>query len=245
MLTSQPQIHQEPPLPGAALEQKALTSAEQASVIEAENERQGWFPGSSGVSEGIKRLVILIPDLDAEEARLSRYIWSLAAPRQIEVLLVSLVQVPGDEFHALRRLTSIAAITRDTWVKVDTQVLFGRSWVKAVKPFLGKGDLLVCPSGQTAAAGWGKRVSLETAMSSAIRKPVHVIPSFFQPDTQPKFIWVRRLPYWVGLVIILASFFFLEVDVNHSVTDWAGNVILIGLILVETGLLYWWTSITG
>jgi len=50
------------------------------------------------------------------------------------VLLVSLVQAPGDEFHALRRITSIASITRDSWVKVETQVLFGRSWVKAVKP---------------------------------------------------------------------------------------------------------------
>jgi len=57
--------------------------------------------------------------------------------------------------------------------------------------------------------------------------------------------WVRRLPFWVGMVIILASFFFLEVDVNRSITDWTGQVILIGLILVEIGLLYWWTSITG
>jgi hypothetical protein len=56
---------------------------------------------------------------------------------------------------------------------------------------------------------------------------------------------VRRLPFWVGLVIILASFFFLEVDVNRSITDWTGQVILIGLILVEITLLYWWTSITG
>jgi hypothetical protein len=245
MFTSQPQIHEEPPLPGAAQGQAALTSAAQACVLEAVNERPERYPGSSGVFEGIKRLVILIPDLDTEEARLSHYIWSLAAPQQMEVLLVSLVQVPGDEFHALRRLTSIASITRDTWVKVDTQVLFGRSWVKAVKPLLKQDDLLVCPSGQTAMVGWGKKVSLEAALSSAIKKPVHVIPSFFQSGAQPRLAWVRRLPFWVGLVIILASFFFLEVDVNRSITDWTGQVILIGLILVEITLLYWWTSITG
>ena len=245
MLTSQPQIHEEPPLPGAAQDQAALTSAEQASVLEAVNERQGQYPGSSEVFEGIKRLVILIPDLDAEEARLSHYIWSLAAPQQMEVLLVSLVQAPEDEFHALRRLTSIAAITRDAWVKVDTQVLFGSSWVKAVRPLLGQDDLLVCPTGQTAAVGWGKKVSLEAALSSAIKKPVHVIPSFFQTSPQPRLDWVRRLPFWIGLAIILASFFLLEVDVNRSITDWTGQVILIGLILVEAGLLYGWASITG
>jgi hypothetical protein len=245
MLSSRPQTHKDSTLPGADQGQAVLTSAEQASLAETVNEHQDLLPTSRGVFEGVKRLVILIPDLEAEEARLSRYIWSLAAPQQMEVLLVSLVQTPGDEFQAIRRLTSMASITRDSWVKVDTLVLFGSSWARAIKPLLQKDDLLVCPRGQTATIGWGKKASLEAALSSSLKKPVHTIPSFFQSNPQPRLAWVRRLPFWIGLVIILAAFFLLEVDVSRSITDWTGQAILIGLILVEVGLLYWWTSITA
>jgi hypothetical protein len=245
MFTSKPQFHENPQQPSPAQDRAVLPPAELIFPLERVDPHAERLPGSRGILQGIRRLVILIPDLDAEEARLSHYIWSLAAQEQIEVLLVSLVQAPGDEFHALRRLTSIASITRDIWVKVETQVLFGNSWVKAVKRILGPGDLLVCASDQTITSRWGKKVSLDVVLPSSLKTPVHLIPSFFHENPQPRLGWVRRLPFWVGLVIILASFFMLEVDVNHSITDWTGQVILIGLILVEIGLLYWWTSITG
>jgi len=245
MLNSQPKYQKKSNAVGVAVDQAAALPGSTILPAETVDSRQAIALAEKVSFPGIQRLVVLIPDLDTEEARLSRHIWSLAAPQQLDVLLVSLVQTPGDEFHALRRLTAVAAITRDAWVKVDTQVLFGHSWAKAIKPILGSDDMLVCPEGHLIRSMWGKPHSLSAALSNTLKRPVHLIPDFFQEQPQSRLPWMHTLTFWAGMFIVLAAFFFLEVDVSRSISDWTGQVILIGLILVEIGALYWWTSILG
>ena len=194
---------------------------------------------------GIHRLVVLLPDLEADEARLSRHIYALARDHELKVLLVSLVDDPGNEYRALRRMTSLAAIIRDIWVHVETQVLFGHNWTKAIKPILLPDDLIICSEGQTTPYRLVQRKSLALTLSTAMHRPVHIIPNYFEAETSLWPAWIKRIPYWIGVIVILVGFFYIESDVSHSIQDWVGQVTLLLMVLVEAGLIYGWTMVAG
>ena len=99
-----------------------------------------------GLTRGeVSRLVILLPDEDVDEARLSRYIWSLASPGKLSILLVTLVNEPGEEYTALRRMTRIGGITQDIWIKVNAKVVFGGSWSQTIGSFAPTGGFAHLP----------------------------------------------------------------------------------------------------
>jgi len=201
---------------------------------------------TSGIDfSDVRRLVVLIPDLEVDEATLSRKIYALAQDHKLDVLLVSLVDDPGNEFHALRRITSIAAIIRDAWVHVETQVVFGHNWLKALKPILQPGDMIICSEGQTTPYRLLQRKPLDLALAMALHHPVNVIPDYFEEQRSLWPNWIKRLPYWLGVAAILVGFFFIETDVNHMVRDWAGQFTLLLLVLVEVGIIFGWTLVAG
>jgi hypothetical protein len=191
------------------------------------------------------RLVVLLPDLEADENKLSRQIYALAIDHKLDVLLVSLVNDPGNEYRALRRMTSIAAIIRDAWVNVETQVLFGHNWIKAIKPILQPGDLIICSEGQTTSYHLIQRKPLALTLSTALHRPVHIIPYYFEPEPSLWPTWIKRLPYWIGVAVILVGFFFIETDVSHAIRDWVGQLTLLLMVLVEAGIIFGWTLVAG
>jgi hypothetical protein len=194
---------------------------------------------------GINRLVVLLPDQEADENKLSRQIYALAQDHRLDVLLVSLVNDPGNEYRALRRMTSLAAIIRDTWVDVETQVLFGHNWIKAIKPILKPGDLIICSEGQTTSHHLVQRKPLASTLVTTLHRPVHIIPNYFEAEPSLWPGWIKRLPYWIGVAVILVGFFFIETDVSHAIRDWAGQLTLLLMVLVEAGIIFGWTLVAG
>src|SRR5215469_11747023 len=59
-----------------------------------------------------RRMVVLVPDVDLDEAVLARRVWSLAAGGRLAVLYVGLAASTTEEPQARRRLATLAALTR-------------------------------------------------------------------------------------------------------------------------------------
>jgi hypothetical protein len=190
-------------------------------------------------------LVILLPDEDVDEARLSRYIWSLASPGKLSILLVTLVSEPGEEYTAMRRMTRIGGITQDIWIKVRAQVVFGHSWRKTLGHLLQPEDLLLCPAEKSVPIRMFKRQPLSLALSSALNRPVYLLKNFYTEDRAPWPNWARQILFWIGCLLIMGAFFALEVDINRLGTGLAGQVIFIGLVAAEIGCLYLLNVLTG
>jgi hypothetical protein len=194
---------------------------------------------SEGLNRGeVNRLVILLPDEDVDEARLSRYIWSLASPGKLGILLVTLVSEPGEEFTALRRMTRIGGITQDIWINVKAKVIFGRAWRKALAQLLQPEDLLICPAEKRVTTRVFSHMPLSLALSSTLNRPVYLLKDFYA-DNRPAWPhWARQIPFWIGCLAILGVFTTLEIDIGTLGTGWAGQVIFIGLVTAEIGCLY-------
>src|SRR5262245_43192866 len=97
----------------------------------------------SGV-ELVRRLIILVPELEWDYIPAMHRIWELANARSARVLLISLCKDPRQE-HSLRRaLVTFCALVQDGSIPIEINVEIRMSWVDAVKRNYQTGDMIVC-----------------------------------------------------------------------------------------------------
>ena len=142
-----------------------------------------------------RRLVVLVPDADQDETGLTRRIWTLAAPRQMEVLYLGLYRTPSDEPRARRRLATMAALTRDDCVNVKTALVMDADWLRSLRSLVQTGDLIVCHAEQLQ-GGWHRDRPLGPYLSQALKIPVVTIEGFYAGAEAPAIDWVARLIFW-------------------------------------------------
>jgi hypothetical protein len=192
------------------------------------------------------RLVVLLPAQDLDGVKISRAIWSLASPRRLEVLLLTIVKDLESELSSKRDLATIGALIREPNVKVNSLVVHEKSWVKAVSRVIRPGDVIVCPAELTAAERGGKRIAMDTALINALNAPVFVVKGFYHEPPHPSF-WrfLRPLPYWIVLIAIFAGFTELEMKSDLLTKGWSGQVIFSLIVIVEIIAIYYWTLVAG
>jgi hypothetical protein len=189
-----------------------------------------------------RRLVVLVPDLDLDETALSRRIWNLAAPNKLAVLYLGLSRSAPEEPYARRRLATVAALTRDDWVQVSTALAVEEDWAGALRPLLRSGDLIVCHSEQTAPAWRGAR-PLGNALCEILQTPVHLLQGFYAGDPAQPAHPTARFMFWGGSVVILATAFWLQVQISALPKNWAESALMVLSVVAECGLIGLWSQI--
>ena len=127
--------------------------------------------------EPARRLIVLVPYLEADLTPAARRIWELANVMGACVQLIGLYTDASQEPSLRRGLVTMSAMVNDGKVSAEAEIIFGKDWVEAVKSRWQPGDLVVCFSEQ--------RVGL-------LRKPLSQI---LQTDLDvPLFIFSRLYP---------------------------------------------------
>jgi hypothetical protein len=196
-------------------------------------------------SPGASRLLVLVPDLDVDEVALAQCVWSLAEPRSLAVLYLGISSDPFRESPVRRRLATLAAITRDNRIQVDTRYLPTHDWPEAIQVTCRPGDLIVSPPERTLSfQSNGYRSGRQTHLAVA-GTPVHVLPDPLF-DTRPdRGRRLKRSFFWPVSLAILAGFFWLQVQIDQA-TNGSIQIILLSLsVLAEGGLLMLWHTVTS
>ncbi len=129
------------------------------------------------------RLVVLIPSIcQMDEFALGKQVRGLATPGKSPVLYLTVIQNYDDEMPALHRLTRLAAVTRDAWVRAEMLVVFERSWQSAIRRLHHPGDVMVCLPDHQIRSGWLGQKSMVTEVSEKLRLPVQVLKNGRSPN---------------------------------------------------------------
>jgi hypothetical protein len=193
-----------------------------------------------------RRLIVLIPDQDTDEAELTRRIWALASPRPLAVMYLSLTRDSLTEARARRRLATLAALTRDDRVAVQTQLEIGSQWMPAVKAVWRSGDLVVCHAEQKAPSGFGDlwRKPLAQTLAAALQAPVYLFSGFYPKRPLPKASGAAQVLSWSIPLALLVGFFLLQVQIIQQVTGWLQTALLSASVALEFGLLGLWNLLS-
>jgi hypothetical protein len=148
-----------------------------------------------------RRLVVVLPDAPLDIFKLSKRIWSLAVPEGRQVVLLSQPDQKEDEAHLRMNLSSLAALIRDTRVKVQTHLASEVSLEQAALQVSEPGDIFICFE-EHCISGFLKSVRVADVLAEKVQMPIYTLKGSIS-DTNPQFF--EYLVDSFLLVVSLAS----------------------------------------
>jgi len=181
-----------------------------------------------------QRHIVLIPQQEIDDNGLARQLWNHIMPCEAIVIYLGLCSDISTEYRLRRRLATLAAITRDNNILVETRLEVGNDWLKAIKNIWQPGDLIICHAEQTNGI---RHRPLSEVLLSTLGAPVCILEGFYSPSRSIA-IKTRGLLSWSCSILIIGVFFWLQVAFDRLANDWAQTVLLVISIAVEFGLIW-------
>lgn len=187
-----------------------------------------------------RRLVVLVPDQQVDDAALAKRVWSLAVSRRLSVTYLGLARDVDAEMRLRRELSLLLALTRDDRFTVETKPVARRTWLQALRAEIRPGDVVVCVASHQIAR-WGR----------APQSVVHVIEaSGLYPvlELRDVSIAVPERPSQLQLMwqavplVIIGGFFQIQVLIAQAARDWPRTALLCISVGAEVGLIWMWES---
>jgi hypothetical protein len=192
------------------------------------------LPSTTGTPGGAyTRLVVLVPDGVIDYGRLVHELSMLITPSVSEMVLVGLGQRRSTS-PVSRRLAGLASITQDLLVPQSKKVFDVSSWAEAVQMVAQPGDLIVCRADRR-----GDRLVEE--LSQVTASPVHLLPGLQLPLQTRLAGALKSLVFNLFPFIVIAAFFWLQVQIDAQNTGLIRTLILIMTVLVELGVIFVWS----
>jgi hypothetical protein len=188
----------------------------------------------------VRRLVVLVPNLEMDEVEMARRIWELASPPHLAVLFLALCTDAVDEPRIRRRLATLAALTRDERIAIETRLEFGRNWIAKLKAILRDDDIVICYADHT--VGWNHKplshVLDEKGASVWTLKGLEMTTAQVHRKPFAEFV------FWFVSLAIIAVFLWLQIRILTISEGWAQNTLLYLSVPIEIGLLWVWNNIS-
>jgi hypothetical protein len=211
---------------------------------------RGIRPDSSQlVAERVdaQRLLVLVPDAGLDANELARQVWALAAPCELHVHFLCVLQAGADHAGhdaAMRlRLATLASLIRDDHVDVNTEVAPQQGWVTAVRRAWQPGDLVLCCAEQKVATVATGNQPLYAVLEFALDVPVFVLTGLYSEPPGRRYLIRDALPrigYWVVICALLVGFFVVDAQIGQQTAGLAHALLLLAASLVEIGLIALW-----
>lgn len=183
--------------------------------------------------EAERRLIVLVPDSDADISNAARKVWELAEALGGRVQFLGLCKDKEREPSLRRRMVTLSSL-----VGGESKIEFGGDWLNFVKFHWREGDVIVCFGGQQ--AGFAKR-PLSQILESNLNATVYVLPDI--EAARPRSNRFLSAVGWAGSIVIVALFFWLQSKLIHAPGDWVYSALLYLSLFIEAGSLWAWSSL--
>jgi hypothetical protein len=219
------------PMPTAAAVPLSGARPTAGAVVAAEAQ---WPPA--------RRLVVLVPPTIKDETLLAAKLYAAAEARRVNVLFLGLATRPEDEPGLRRRLALLAACTRDNHaVRADYRLAVGEDWLGWLKLAWQPGDLVLCHAEQQ--LGWGRGApALAHVLADKVGLTVVELAGYCEAEADPAAQSLHNVFFWLGTVLIIAGFFWLQATIQHDASGAAQTGLLAASVLAEFVLLAAWVK---
>jgi hypothetical protein len=185
-----------------------------------------------------RRLIVLIPDIDADYSPVMQRIWELARAVESRVLFLGLCRDETEEPRLRRALVTMSALLQDNWVSTEAKMELGTNWLKAIKSNWQAGDVIACFAGQQ--VGFAHR-PLREILESNLKATVYVLEGLYV-SRPSRSNWLSSVLVWVVSLGIIAGFFWLQVEITQLHDELARDILVGTTLILELGSLWGWNS---
>jgi len=196
-------------------------------------------PASHSDPYPTRRLIVLVPDFEADTTNAARKIWELANAIGGRVQFLGLSKDMAREPSLRRQMVTLSAMVGDGNLSIESKIEFGRNWLDMVKSNWRAGDVVACFADQH--TGFARR-PLSQILESNLKTTVYVLSGVYQPEPSHS-NWLLQVMLWAGSMGIIAGFFWAQVKLTELPQDWAHTSLLYLSLFAEVGLIWAWNSL--
>lgn len=192
--------------------------------------------------EPASRLIVLVPEFEADPAIVARKIRDVAKAVESRVQLIGLSKDAMHEPGVRRRLVTLAAMVEDSALFVESKVEIGNNWLDALLPHWRHGDVIVC---------FGDRQSgradkpLHQILQSRLDATIYVLTGVQLQQRRSRPGWFSNALTWIGSIVILLGFFWLQSRLVRAQSDWVQTALLYVSLAAEAGSIWFWNNLFG
>jgi hypothetical protein len=194
---------------------------------------------------GASRLLVLVPDGVVNGIAFAHKIHWMAAQEQRDVLYLALYENNESKLTAMRWMVTMTAVTRDSSLGVETKLVAVCDWLKVLQEEYRAGDVILCHAEQQAQVRFGKMMPLRDFLQTRFQAPISTIAGFYQPEQILATRYRHNLLFWLGCLVMLVGFSFLEFRVDFGTNGFIRPMLLITLIALEMGLIWAWSHVNN
>lgn len=200
-------------------------------------------PRSPGAeNETIKRLLVLLPDEDIDEASLSSVLWTMAARNGAAIHVIAAIRDWANEPQAQLRLGLLTALLRESGVGAETEIVRDAELLRVAVERRKPGDLVICPAGTPAPDGQSVLIPALHPLSvvfSPMGQPVRELPGIVRPRARRALrewtTWLLPLAIVIGSLILEVAF----VRVAGDMANWARQLVIAVYTAFELASIFW------
>lgn len=193
---------------------------------------------AGAVADTITRLVVPLPNTDLDEAGLGRVLWELASATDLALVLVARLAGTEDELLTRRRLTTLAAsLRRRRDDVVEAEVVYERTWLKALRRVCKDGDVVILPGEDPSRPGYHPGQALSDRIVRDLHYPVYLLealPRALLDGPQPR---AESALAWAALLCVLAAFGVIQGEIVVQVQGWLQTILLTATVGIELASL--------
>lgn len=171
----------------------------------------------------IRRLLVLLPNADLNEALLARALWTLAGERGAAIEIIALIDDWADEGQVCMRVALLVALLRGAGM--EPAVHYERDstdWIAIARRMHRPGDVIVCHAEQTLPASNGglkPHVSPLSTHLAMLHMPVCELRGAIK--TPPALTVRRAVKVWMVPLLIIVFSVVLEIVFVRWARNWA------------------------
>ena len=189
------------------------------------------------------RLIVLMPASLAGNLEFAQKIHWMAARAQNDVLYLTLLDDPDSTLTAQRGLATMKAVTESNLIRAGSVIVPAARWFEKLEKVLHPGDTIVCLAEQVVKHGFLKTMPMPDYLAGVLTAPVVTMAGFYSPQRTLVKNWLNGLLFWLGAMVILAGFTFLELQADTSVPGFANKLVLAVIVIIEFGAFWLWSQI--
>jgi len=178
-----------------------------------------------------RRLIVLIPNLEADLSAVIQRVWELANVTGAHIKFLGLCNDAAQEPSLRRSLITMTAIANYDNVSAEAEIMVAKDWVETVKSHWRPGDMVVCFSEQRAGL---LQKPLSQILQSDLNIPLYILSGLY-PQKDSSSNWLTYVAAWTGFIAIIIGFFVLQTRIDLLTKDWTRT----GLLLLSVAFEFW------
>jgi len=191
--------------------------------------------------EPARRLIVLIPSLEANLTAIARRVWELANTTATQIQFFGLYSDPAQEPSLRRELITMSAMVNNGIVSAKAEAALGKDWVDEVRKRYQAGDMIVCLAEHRVGLS---RKPLSQMLQSELNVPLYILSDLYPQNTSHT-NWIPKIAAWAGSIAIILGCTLLQASMVPLAEDWAHTALLLISIPIEFWMILGWNSLFG